>query len=716
MKKLLNECNRRCAAMALLWCLVATGPASADPRAHVEARADLARAAHNINGRGVIVAIADRGIDWRNQDFRNADGSTRIAGIFDLSDDTGANAPGNPYGAGTLYTRAQIDAALSGGPQLATRDAVGHGTASAGGCCGNGRNSNGQFIGFAPEATIVAIKVVSEGAPAHGSVAAEAPFDRTEQLPKAIQYVKALSAQLGMPAVMLWNFGSIGEPADGTSTLAKLIDASAGPGIPGFAIVSGTGDDGGSANHAAGSIAPGQTIDLQFTRGASNQTTPLQLNLYHTAQTSLEATLLTPAGTLGPFAVVARDGYEHQTPPGIDYWQLGADATPLGDATNNGKGRIRLEISAAPGAYTLRLRNPGSAAAAFDAYLNPARTAGPASTDSAFLSFVVPGHSIAGSTTAFYNIAPNDYFFAAGATGPDAGTLWPGSSVGPTADGRLGVDFSAPGEGFVVPCGQDSHWSSIANQCAVPGGNGKYLLFGAVSGAAPPTTGAVALLLQLNPRLDAAQIKAVLQQSARRDSFTGPAPNPSWGYGKLDVAAAAKAVAAPASAGEATVYEFYAPSLDHYFRTANIDEASVLSGNPNLGWQVTGDNFIGYARTGYPAGAHEVCRFYGSVSPGPNSHFYTADQAECDGLRALQQATPPTEPRWNYEEMAFAVDLREGAACPARAPLPIYRAYNNRAIQNDSNHRYTTDLTFYNALIAQGWKGEGVVMCAVRKG
>ena len=51
-----------------------------------------------------------------------------------------------------------------------------------------------------------------------------------------------------------------------------------------------------------------------------------------------------------------------------------------------------------------------------------------------------------------------------------------------------------------------------------------------------------------------------------------------------------------------------------------------------------------------------------------------------------------------------------------RAPLPIYRAYSNRAAQNESNHRYATDLVFYNALIALGWSGEGVVMCAVRKG
>ncbi|MBK7472368.1 MAG: Ig-like domain repeat protein [Betaproteobacteria bacterium] len=141
-----------------------------------------------------------------------------------------------------------------------------------------------------------------------------------------------------------------------------------------------------------------------------------------------------------------------------------------------------------------------------------------------------------------------------------------------------------------------------------------------------------------------------------------------------------------------TVYEFFAPTLNHYFRTANPDEATALD-NPASGWQRTGDNFQAYYRTGYPSGASEVCRFYGSVTPGPNSHFYTGDPAECAALRALQQSTPASAPRWNFEEIAFAVDLSGTGGCPARAPVPVYRAYNNRAAQNDSNHRYTTNLS-----------------------
>ena len=45
--------------------------------------------------------------------------------------------------------------------------------------------------------------------------------------------------------------------------------------------------------------------------------------------------------------------------------------------------------------------------------------------------------------------------------------------------------------------------------------------------------------------------------------------------------------------------------------------------------------------------------------------------------------------------------------------IPVYRAYNNGAAKGiDSNHRITSNKASYDAQIAKGWAGEGVVMCA----
>ena len=42
---------------------------------------------------------------------------------------------------------------------------------------------------------------------------------------------------------------------------------------------------------------------------------------------------------------------------------------------------------------------------------------------------------------------------------------------------------------------------------------------------------------------------------------------------------------------------------------------------------------------------------------------------------------------------------------------PVYRSYNNRFAQNDSNQRFTTSLVVYEQMREAGWRGEGVVMC-----
>ena len=171
--------------------------------------------------------------------------------------------------------------------------------------------------------------------------------------------------------------------------------------------------------------------------------------------------------------------------------------------------------------------------------------------------------------------------------------------------------------------------------------------------------------------------------------------------------------AAGTSIQTVSVYEFYNAALNRYFRTANADEAQYLRTTPATGEAETGKTFKAWVRGAYPAGANPVCRFYGSLNPGPNSHFYTAASAECNQLKLLQAATPGTQRRWNYEEIAFAAKEPVNGACPADAPNPVRRVYNNGyTLNKDSNHRLVLDTATYNAMIAQGWAGEGVVLCA----
>jgi sugar lactone lactonase YvrE len=90
-----------------------------------------------------------------------------------------------------------------------------------------------------------------------------------------------------------------------------------------------------------------------------------------------------------------------------------------------------------------------------------------------------------------------------------------------------------------------------------------------------------------------------------------------------------------------TVVEYYNATLRHYFITAELSEQlAVDSGAAGPGWVRTGDTFKVFVAAGAPQGTSRVCRFFGSVTPGPNSHFYTASAAECDMVRQLEVTTP----------------------------------------------------------------------------
>jgi minor extracellular serine protease Vpr len=527
---------RSIVALATVTALAA--PAFVMDGVRVETRVDRAVAQFGVTGHGVVVGVLDRGIDWTNNDFRNLDGTTRIEAIFDLGDNRGAHAPGNPYGVGTIYTRAQIDAALLTGASLRTRDAVGHGVTTTGIIAGNGNNlPDRRYRGIAPEATIVVVKVTG-GAPAHDDQPAEASFYAGDRIPVAIDFVRDRARDLGMPCVMLLNVGSQFGPTDGTSLLARKIDDTVGPGKPGIVFVTGPGDDGGSPNRAGGTVAQGQSAAIRIQKGATGT---LICDLWYPAEDRVQVRVETPAGLYGPFPAPSSDAdYVFENTPEFDLYHLGADVDFFG--AENGKRELTLYIDGAPGNYTVNLVGAQVTNGRFDGILNPSTFGGTASSNR-FLTFVAPG-SIWDGAAARYNICPGDYVFRTDWVDIDGnpqqlvdqgeiGGIWRGSSTGPTFDGRLGVDVCAPGDALFTSYGEKSYWATFRRNL-IEGGYGLYGRAGAVSASAPVATGVIALMLEMDPTLDAAEVKAILQRTARRDAFTGPTENPTWGYGKID--------------------------------------------------------------------------------------------------------------------------------------------------------------------------------------
>lgn len=153
-----------------------------------------------------------------------------------------------------------------------------------------------------------------------------------------------------------------------------------------------------------------------------------------------------------------------------------------------------------------------------------------------------------------------------------------------------------------------------------------------------------------------------------------------------------------------TVIEFYNSNYKHYFMTSDpLEAVGIDQGSAGPAWSRTGYTFKAFSRVNPPANTNAVCRFYGTPGVGPNSHFFTARAGEC--------ALVKTDPHWTFEGNPYYSVPVVGNSCSA-GTVPLYRAYNNRFdIYNDANHRFTTSQTVYQEMIAQGWIGEGIVMC-----
>src|SRR5580692_9572369 len=74
-----------CVAMCIVLTLFSAEFAAGDTGVNKATQADKAFTKYGLTGKGVIVAVLDRGIDYTHPDFRNANGTTRIKMMWDMS-------------------------------------------------------------------------------------------------------------------------------------------------------------------------------------------------------------------------------------------------------------------------------------------------------------------------------------------------------------------------------------------------------------------------------------------------------------------------------------------------------------------------------------------------------------------------------------------------------------------------------------------------------
>ena len=215
----------------------------------------------NIQGAGVIVGFVDTGINYTDSLFRNVDGSTRIIGIWDQTNNSDnsnniENETAKPFSAfsalyGTQYTAEEINLALnSDNPAsiVPTRDENGHGTFLASIAAGN-RDERAGFSGAAPQASIAMVKLkpakqylrdfylIQDGAEAY----------QENDIMMGVSYLYFLARKYSMPLVVCIPLGTNMGSHMGMSRLGQYLNQVSLSN--GSAVITAAGNETGARHH-----------------------------------------------------------------------------------------------------------------------------------------------------------------------------------------------------------------------------------------------------------------------------------------------------------------------------------------------------------------------------------------------------------------------------------------------------------------------------------
>ena len=450
-------------------------------------------------GEGVLVAVIDSGIDYSHPDFRNEDGTTRIAVLWDQT------IPGNPplgYDIGTLYTREQInEALLIPMPErmeiVPSADLSGHGTHVAGIAAGNGRASNGLYRGVASRSELVIVKL---------GASVGASFPRTSQLMEAIDYVIKYATAVRKPLAVNISFGNNYGSHTGRTLLESFIDDIAIQWRS--SIIVGTGNEGASGNHAQGVLTMGanQVVEL----AVSEFEFALNVQIWKNYYDHFDVIIMAPNGTrVGPIPELL----------GTQQFRIGQTEVFLfyGEPTPyNHQQEIYVELIPVTryinsGVWRIELVPRRIVTGNYDMWLPAGGVKNPATRfllPSEFTTLTIPSTADMAISVGAYNAYTDSYA--------------PFSGRGFTRDQRIKPDLVAPGVNI--------------NSCA-PGGG--YSIRSGTSMATPFVTGSAALLMQWgivngnDPYLYAEKMKAYLINGARALRIESIYPNRTLGYGAL---------------------------------------------------------------------------------------------------------------------------------------------------------------------------------------
>lgn len=462
-----------------------------------------------LKGKGTLIGFLDSGIDYANPVFRNLDGSTRIAAIWDQTVQSGSPPEGFAYG--TEFTEEQINEALAEENPLSvvpSSDDTGHGTYTASLAAGSG-NPQEQFLGAAPEASIAVVKLkqAKQYLRDYYFIPDSAVCYQETDLMLGLKYLNDLADSLNLPLVVCVTVGSSMGGHIGTLPFSYLIEGYSTR--ANHITVIGTGNEADKRHHYFNTIADmADKKDVEIRVGEN--VSGFSLELWTDIPNILSISILSPSGentSRIPFRVGASaeiDFLFERTKVSVDYRLLVEKSTSeliffRFDAPAPGIWKIRIEpLTLADGRFHMWL--PVTEFLSGEVYFlepDPYYTlTNPATTESPVI-------------VSYYN--------------GNTDALSQASGRGYTRFQQINPNISAPG---------------VDVTGALPGG--RFAARTGASAAASITAGAVALILEWLltyenvPGIDSYQIKSLLILGAVRPN-TMEYPNREWGYGQLNL-------------------------------------------------------------------------------------------------------------------------------------------------------------------------------------
>ena len=462
-----------------------------------------------LKGSGVLIGFLDSGIDYSNTIFRNLDGSTRIAAIWDQTVQSGT--PPQAFSYGSEFTREQInEALLSENPLeiVPSTDDTGHGTYAASLAAG-GADVGEQFLGAAPEASIAVVKLkqAKQYLRNYYYIPDNTVCYQETDIMLGLKFLNDLADSLEMPLVVCITCGTTMGGHIGTLPLSFLIDGYST--IANHITVIGTGNEADKRHHYFNTIEnerDTKTVEIRVGENVSG----FSMELWTEVPNILSISIISPSGentSRIPFRVGASaeiDFLFERTKVAVDYRLL---------VEKSSSELVFFRFNApAPGIWKIIVEPLSIADGRFHIWLPMTE----------FLSGEVfflesdPYYTLTNPANVDSPVVVSYYDGNTGAVSQTSGR-------GYTRTNRMKPDITAPGVN-VTGAVSGGRFSSRSGSCI----------------SAAITAGAVALMLewlldiQEVPGIDSFQIKSLLILGAVRPK-TMEYPNREWGYGQLNL-------------------------------------------------------------------------------------------------------------------------------------------------------------------------------------